>query len=59
MCGVEASCLGMDKDVIVNRFLTKLPQRFILAKGDVTVNGVLVEVDPATGKAVHIELVRE
>ncbi|GFM32175.1 TIGR00282 family metallophosphoesterase [Desulfovibrio subterraneus] len=59
MCGVEASCLGMDKDVIVTRFLTKLPQRFILAKGDVTVNGVLVEVDPATGKAVHIELVRE
>lgn len=59
MCGVEASCLGMDKDVIMRRFLTKLPQRFILAKGEVSVNGVLVEVDPETGRATHVELVRE
>lgn len=59
MCGVEASCLGMDKEVIVRRFLTRMPQRFVLAKGETTVNGVLVEVDDATGTSTHVELVRE
>ncbi len=59
MCGVEASCLGMDKEVIMRRFLTRLPQRFILAKGEATVNGVLVDVCPETGGATHVELVRE
>ncbi len=59
MCGVEASCLGMDKDIILRRFLTRLPQRFALAKGKATVNGVLVECDPVTGRASHVERIRE
>ncbi len=59
MCGVEDSCLGMDKDVIIRRFLTRMPNRFVLAKGNAGVNGVLVEADAHTGRATHVELVRE
>ncbi|GFM36962.1 TIGR00282 family metallophosphoesterase [Desulfovibrio psychrotolerans] len=59
MCGVEDSCLGMDKDIIIRRFLTRMPHRFALAKGNAGVNGVLVEADAHTGRATHVELVRE
>lgn len=59
MCGVEASCLGMEPKVILDRFLTRLPQRFKLAKGTPTVNGLFIEVDEVTGKAIQVELLRE
>lgn len=59
MCGVELSCLGMDPEIIVGRFLTRLPQRFKLAKGKASINGVCLTVDPDTGKAMDIKLIRE
>ncbi|BFR47695.1 TIGR00282 family metallophosphoesterase [Nitratidesulfovibrio sp. HK-II] len=58
MCGVEASVLGMDHKVIVDRFLTKLPQRFRPATGRGSLNGVLLDVEDATGKARSIRALR-
>lgn len=58
MCGVEASVLGMDHKVIVDRFLTRLPQRFRPATGRGSLNGVLLDVDEATGRARSIRTVR-
>lgn len=58
MCGVEASVLGMDHKVIVDRFLTRLPQRFRPATGRGSLNGVLLDVDEATGKARSIRALR-
>ncbi|MGJ3523186.1 TIGR00282 family metallophosphoesterase [Nitratidesulfovibrio sp. D1] len=58
MCGVEASVLGMDHKVIVDRFLTRLPQRFRPATGRGSLNGVLLDVDEATGRARSIRALR-
>ncbi|HCG05167.1 MAG TPA: metallophosphoesterase, partial [Desulfovibrio sp.] len=58
MCGVEASVLGMDHKVIVDRFLTRLPQRFRPATGRGSLNGVLLDVDEVTGRAHSIRALR-
>lgn len=58
MCGVEASVLGMDHKVIVDRFLTRTPQRFRPAAGRGSLNGVFIDVDDSTGRAVGIAPLR-
>lgn len=45
MCGPMDSCLGMDNDIILNRFRSCRPQRFALAQGECMLNGVLADVD--------------
>jgi len=57
MCGVQASALGMDPGNVLDRFLTTLPQRFKLAKGEPELRGAVVDADVATGAATGIELV--
>ncbi|MCG8530383.1 MAG: TIGR00282 family metallophosphoesterase [Desulfovibrionales bacterium] len=59
MCGVEKSCLGMDPAVIINRFMTGLPQRFKVAKGTAHINGLFMDINDITGRCEHIALVRE
>ncbi|AGW14042.1 TIGR00282 family metallophosphoesterase [Megalodesulfovibrio gigas] len=54
MCGVAASVLGMDPAIIVKKFVTSLPARFELAKGEGTVQGLLVHTDDATGRATAV-----
>ena len=39
----------------VPRFLTNLPQKFAVADGRILLQGVLVEVEDATGRARSIE----
>ncbi|MGE3627443.1 MAG: TIGR00282 family metallophosphoesterase [Hyphomicrobiales bacterium] len=59
MCGDYNSVIGMQADVSVSRFLSKLPgSRFEPADGEATVCGVGVEVDDATGLARAIAPVR-
>ncbi|MGX7948970.1 TIGR00282 family metallophosphoesterase [Oleidesulfovibrio alaskensis] len=58
MCGVESSVLGMDHACIVEKMVTRLPRRFVPAKGRGGLNGLLTELDPATGKAVQVEIIR-
>ncbi len=55
MTGPHDSVIGMEKEGIVQRFLDGLPTRFGVATGDVRMNAVLLEVDPHTGRASHIE----
>jgi hypothetical protein len=55
MTGPHDSVIGMDKTAIIKRFLDGMPARFEVATGDVQMNAVLVEADPATGHAQSIE----
>jgi len=55
MCGPVDSILGREIDPIVERFRTSTPQRFPVARGVVGLRGVIVAVDPETGKAEKIE----
>ena len=53
MCGPMDSVLGMDQEIILNKFLTGLPVKFELASGPVMLSGVIVETD-AAGRCVAI-----
>jgi metallophosphoesterase (TIGR00282 family) len=53
MTGPLDSVIGMQKDVITNRFLLQIPNKFDVAKGDVHLQGVVVDVSP-DGKASEI-----
>ncbi|MBF0571832.1 MAG: TIGR00282 family metallophosphoesterase [Candidatus Omnitrophica bacterium] len=51
MSGPYDSVIGQDKTKIINRFLTSLPSKFEVAKSPGALHGVIVKVDPKTGKA--------
>lgn len=55
MVGPRDGCIGMDKDVVLQRFLTGVPNRFVVASGTVTFNSVLVTIDGPTGRATSIQ----
>jgi 2',3'-cyclic-nucleotide 2'-phosphodiesterase len=57
MVGPRDSCIGMDKDVVLQRFLTGVPNRFQVASGPVTFNSVLVTINSPTGRATSIQRV--
>jgi len=57
--GPHDSVLGREVEPVVERFLTYQPQRFHIAKGRVLLQGVIVEVDGATGRAISIERISE
>jgi metallophosphoesterase (TIGR00282 family) len=51
MTGPYDSVIGVEKDTIIQRFLTGMPARFETAKGDPRLAAVVVDADPATGLA--------
>jgi len=55
MTGPFDSVIGIKKDTIIERFLTQIPNKFDVAKGDIRLQGVLLDVDAQTGKANSIE----
>jgi len=55
MTGPYDSVIGVQKEQIMQRFLTSLPARFEAASNDVRLCGVLVECDESTGKARNIQ----
>ena len=57
MTGPYDGIIGMDRDVVIRRFLYQMPQRFEVAKGPVQLNAVVIEIDGETGKALSIERV--
>ncbi|MCX7617440.1 TIGR00282 family metallophosphoesterase [Tepidiforma sp.] len=57
MCGAKDSVIGDDIQAVLNRFLTQMPTRLVPAEGPAVINGVLVEADDRTRRAVRIERV--
>ena len=60
--GMTGSCdsvIGRKKEQIIERFLTCMPTRFELARGDEQLQGALVDIDADTGKARSIERIKE
>lgn len=55
MTGPSESVIGVNKDIIVRRFLSSLPERFETAKGHPQIQAVLVEADPDSGLASSIQ----
>jgi len=59
MTGPVNSIIGTKKDLIIRKFLTQMPVRFEVAKGDVRVSAVIFDVNTLTGKATSIERIQE
>ncbi len=57
MTGPHDSVIGMRKDLVMDRFVHGLPHPFRVAKGDPRFQGVLIEIDRASGNALSIERV--
>ncbi len=58
MCGPVRSILGMDKEIILRRFRTMMPQRFEVANEPGVICGVAIGVERDTGRANKIERIR-
>jgi metallophosphoesterase (TIGR00282 family) len=54
MTGPVDSVIGDDTEAAIGRFITQLPHRLSVGKGDVIFNSVLVEVEESTGRAKSI-----
>lgn len=60
MTGAIDSVIGVKKELILKKFLTGMPVRFEVAdEGVVELQGLFVEVDADTGKAVSVERIKE
>jgi len=57
--GPHESVLGRDIQPVLLRFRTAMPQRFEVARNDVKLQGAIIEMDNASGKAVNIQRVSE
>jgi metallophosphoesterase (TIGR00282 family) len=55
MSGPYDSVIGVDKDLVLRKFLTGLPGKFEAARGNAKMCAALVTCDPVTGRASAIE----
>jgi len=54
MTGPYNSVIGVDKEIVMRRFLTGVASRMEAARGGVELHGVIVDADEATGKATAV-----
>lgn len=57
MTGPYNSVIGSSPDLVLERFLTQMPQRLTVPGGPVMMNAVLIQVDNETGTATSVERV--
>lgn len=55
MTGPFDSVIGLDVEVAIKRFVTQLPEKYMVATSNIRLNGVVIEVDVATGRAKSIK----
>jgi metallophosphoesterase (TIGR00282 family) len=57
MTGPFDSVIGIKKDTILKRFLSQVPMKYDVAKDNVWMQGVVIEIDEQSGKSLSIERV--
>ena len=55
MTGPFDSVIGIEKKEILERFLTQIPNKFDVAKGDVRLQGIVLDIDEISGRSLKIE----
>ncbi len=55
MTGPRDSILGVEKNVIIEKFRTYYPKRHVYADGDADICGTVLEIDQKSGRALSIE----
>ena len=59
MTGPSEGIIGVDREIILKKYLTSLPYKFVVAKGPSMLNGVIIEIDENTGKAKNISRIKK
>jgi len=59
MTGPVTSVIGREVEPVLRKFLTGMPSRFDVAKGPATLEGVIIDIDRVTTRAIGIVRVRE
>ena len=59
MCGPTESVLGREIQPIVQRFYTSMPVNFPVAKGEVKLHGLMVDIDEESGRAISVQRIAE
>ena len=59
MCGPWDSVIGMKKEHVIQRFLTQRHAPFEAAQDEIYLQGALIDIDEATGRARSIERIQE
>ncbi|AIS52458.1 metallophosphoesterase [Thermoanaerobacter kivui] len=59
MTGPSESILGIDKELIIKKFISSIPVRFEVAKGSTQINAIVISVDEATGKCNSIKRINK
>ncbi len=55
MTGPHDSCIGVDKDIVIRKMITSMPQQFKPGVGGLQINAIVVGIDENTGKATGIQ----
>lgn len=58
MTGSAEGILGMQKEAVMQRFMTQMPARFTADEGKWQLHGVFLDIDHASGRATSIRLIR-
>jgi 2',3'-cyclic-nucleotide 2'-phosphodiesterase len=58
MCGPLDSVIGMEREVVIQGFLTQLPRQFEVAKDNVALQGIIADIDEKNGRAREIRRLR-
>jgi len=58
-CGPHESVIGRDIPSVLQKYRTLLPNKFYIAREGIQADGVFVEADAATGRALRIERIQE
>jgi calcineurin-like phosphoesterase len=58
MCGAFDSVIGIEREIVINGFLTQLPRKFEVAQENAVLQGVIVDVNQESGKAREIRRLR-
>ncbi len=59
MCGPYRSVIGRRTDQVLKQFLTQIPTHLEVAEEDARLSGAVIEIDPASGRALSIKRVHE
>jgi hypothetical protein len=58
MTGPNSGVIGIEKEQIIDKFLTHMPKKFNVAEGQAVLSAVIIEVDDDSGKATAIQRVQ-
>jgi len=58
MTGPHDSVIGIKKSIILEKLTTGMPLRYEVAEEGLQINGVLINIDPDSGKAISIKRIK-